>query len=117
MQQRWLEIWGHMRAIPRVPWKDNEDTWYGPNAAVWGDASTAAALVGISSSLGVDLDQDSPCGEWTLAAEWRWLCAGHWPCMHPRPGALGMFQRCPTLGPRHLHARIDERTIEGRELR
>ena len=65
----------------------------------------------------VDLDQDSPCGEWTLAAEGRWLCAGHWPCMHPRPGALGMFQRCPTLGPRHLHARIDERTIEGRELR
>src|SRR4029453_18564249 len=24
-----------MQAIPRVPWKDDADAWYGPNAAVW----------------------------------------------------------------------------------
>jgi len=70
-----------MQAIPRVPWKDNEDAWYGPNAAVWG-AAWNAALVGISGSLGNDLDQGSLGGEWTLAAEWRWLRAGHWPCLY-----------------------------------
>jgi hypothetical protein len=70
-----------MQAIPRVPWKDDADAWYGPSAAVW-NAAWNAALVGISGSLGINLDQGSLGGEWTLAAEWRWLRAGHWPCMY-----------------------------------
>jgi hypothetical protein len=70
-----------MRAIPRVPWKDNEDVYYGPTLAV-GDAAWNAALVGISGSLGIDLDQGGLGGEWTLASEWRWLRAGHWPCAY-----------------------------------
>ena len=70
-----------MQAIPRVPWKDGEDAWYAPSTAVWG-AAWKAALVGISGSLGIDLDQGNLGGEWTLAAEWRWLRAGHWPCMY-----------------------------------
>jgi|SoiMethySBSTD1v2_1073268.scaffolds.fasta_scaffold80720_4 hypothetical protein len=70
-----------MQAIPRVPWMDDADAWYGPSAAVW-NAAWNAALVGISGSLGINLDQDSLGGEWTLAAEWRWLRAGHWPCMY-----------------------------------
>jgi hypothetical protein len=72
-----------MQAIPRVPWKDDEDTWHGPTAAVW-NAAWTAALVGISGSLSIDLDQGSLGGEWTLAAEWRWLRACHWPCMYFR---------------------------------
>jgi hypothetical protein len=68
-----------MRAIPRVPWKDNEDAWYGPNAAVWGPPGMLHSSAG---SLGIDLDQGSLGGEWTLAAEWRWLRAGHWPCLY-----------------------------------
>jgi hypothetical protein len=38
-----------MRAIPRVPWKDSEDVYYGPTLAV-GDAAWTAALVGISGT-------------------------------------------------------------------
>jgi|SRR5215472_8018307 len=68
-----------MRASPCVPWKENEDVYYGPNLAV-GDAAWNAALVGISGALGIDLDQGGPGGAWTLASEWRWLRAGHWPC-------------------------------------
>jgi hypothetical protein len=55
-------LWQHihdrvfMQAIPRVPWKDNADAWYGPSAAVWNTAWNAA-LVGIPGSLGIDLDQ------------------------------------------------------------
>ena len=70
-----------IRAKPRAPWKDDEDAWHAPTTAVW-QAAWNAALVGISGSLGIDLDQRSLGGEWTLALEWRWLRAGHWPCMY-----------------------------------
>jgi hypothetical protein len=70
-----------MQAIPRVPWKDEEDVWYAPNAAVV-SAGWNAALVGVSRSLGIDLDERGFGGEWTLASEWGWLRAGHWPCMY-----------------------------------
>jgi hypothetical protein len=64
-----------------VPWKDDQDAWYALNAAVF-HAAWNAALVGISGSLGIDLDQDSFGGEWMLASECRWLRGGHWPCLY-----------------------------------
>src|SRR5260370_24422 len=53
-----------MQAILRVPWKDDEDAWHAPSTAVW-QAAWNAALVGISGSLGIDLDKGSLGGEWT----------------------------------------------------
>jgi hypothetical protein len=47
-----------MQAIARVPWKDDEDAWYAPNTAVF-HAAWNAALVGISGSLGIDLESRS----------------------------------------------------------
>src|SRR5262245_62875598 len=58
--------------------------WPGPETPGSGLMHEAReyALVGISGSLGIDLDQGSLGGEWTLGSEWRWLRAGHWPCMY-----------------------------------
>jgi len=69
-----------MQAIPRVPWKDDADAWYGPSAAVWNVAWNAAP-VGISGSLGL------VSSKVVSVANGRWLqngagCAGHWPCMY-----------------------------------
>src|SRR5215813_4240891 len=53
----WQRIheWVFIRAKPRVHWKDNEDAWHAPTTAVLQAAWNA--LVGISASLGIDLDQ------------------------------------------------------------
>jgi hypothetical protein len=83
IEAAWQRI--HQRVFAQgqrvVPWKDDEDAWCGPNAALT-FAAWDAALLGIARAVGVDLDEGSVGGNWTLAAEWRWLAAGHWPCLH-----------------------------------
>jgi hypothetical protein len=63
-----------------VPYQADEDAWHGPNAAVAG-ARFLAALTGCTllkyGSLG---DLGSERKQWTLANEWSWYGAGHWPC-------------------------------------
>jgi hypothetical protein len=56
----WQRIYERVfeRAAVGAPYKDEEDIWYAPNAAVE-YAAFNAALVGISGSLGIDLDRDS----------------------------------------------------------
>ena len=80
----WKEIDKRVVDIARqnVPYRVDEDPWYGPNAAVWSAAFTAS-LIGCTlfkyGSLPVIANTTS---QWTLANEWSWYQAGHWPCMY-----------------------------------
>jgi len=55
-----------------VPYNADEDTWYAPNAAVWGAAWTAG-LVGLCLLLQHHIPQDQQ-------AQWMYFLQGHWPC-------------------------------------
>ena len=78
----WTAIEGKVFALARVavPYEEKEDAWHGPNAAVW-SASWVAALVGCTirehGALPAELGR-----QWTLANEWSWFVAGHWPCAY-----------------------------------
>jgi hypothetical protein len=83
IEAAWNQI--HQRVFQltkgRVPWNDDEDAWYGPNAAVM-EACWTAALVGVARALKLDLDAGGIGDDWTLAIKWRWFEAGHWPCLY-----------------------------------
>lgn len=67
-------------AQQKVPYDPAQDTWYGPNAAVW-SASFVAALAGCTLAKHGYLGAATPaCLQWTLAQEWSWYVEGHWPC-------------------------------------
>lgn len=68
-----------------VPYKEDEDPWYGPTAAVLHAAHTAA-LVGCSLRRNGGLPPSGDARmQWTLSNEWSWFLAGHWPCMYYWP--------------------------------
>lgn len=78
----WTTIHDTVFAAARlaVPYNDNEDAWYGPNAAVW-EASYCAALVGCTIRMYGQMPPPSE-GQWTLMNNWSWFAAGHWPCLY-----------------------------------
>lgn len=68
-----------------VPYKEEEDTWFGPTAAVLHAAYTAA-LVGCTLRRDGELSQSKDAWmQWTLSNEWSWFLAGHWPCAYYWP--------------------------------
>jgi len=72
-------------AKPCVPFKEDEDVWYGPNMAVF-QAAYTTALVGCTILRDGHLEEGTdPRMQWTLAYEWWWYRAGHWPCMYYWP--------------------------------
>ncbi len=81
----WHTIRQRVESLARlnVPYRDAEDAWYGPNAAVW-SASWIAALVGCSirknGTASVFLERHT-----LLATEWTWFLEGHWPCTYFSP--------------------------------
>jgi len=80
----WAEIESKVRDLARrhVPYDDEEDTWHGPNAAVW-QAGWLAAVMGCSIQAGRPYsDEYDPSDQWTPVAEWYWFCTGHWPCTY-----------------------------------
>jgi hypothetical protein len=65
-----------------VAYEEQEDVWFGPNAAVV-QAAFIAALVGCTILRDGELmERGSPEMQWTLSNEWSWYRAGHWPCMY-----------------------------------
>jgi hypothetical protein len=65
-----------------VAYDEQEDVWFGPNAAVV-QAAFTAALVGCTILRDGGLkEMDSARMQWTLSNEWSWYQAGHWPCMY-----------------------------------
>ena len=70
------------RARTTVPYHNEQDAWYGPNAAVW-QASFTAALVGcMFAKYGQLPVSERPSSQWTLQHEWEWFVEGHWPCSY-----------------------------------
>jgi hypothetical protein len=68
-----------------VPYNEQQDAWFGPNAAVW-QAAFTAALVGCTILRDGELKvEDCARMQWTLSNEWLWYLAGHWPCMYYWP--------------------------------
>ena len=61
-----------------VPYREDEDVWYGPVAAVC-DAAWTAGLI----ALHIETERDIP-GD--LLVRWKWFCAGHWPCARDEAG-------------------------------
>src|SRR6266498_2524910 len=65
-----------------VPYHDEQDAWYGPNAAVW-QARFTAALVGcMFAKYGQFPVPERQSSHWTLQHEWEWFVEGHWPCSY-----------------------------------
>lgn len=74
---------------PTVGYDDDQDTWFGPNAAVV-DAAFMAALVGCTILKHGNLEEANDArNQWTLSNEWSWFRAGHWPCMYYWPWGHG----------------------------
>jgi hypothetical protein len=70
-------------AKPKVPYAVDQDPWYGPNAAVWSAAWTAALAgcwVWHYGGLAQPDEDVDPDHQWRLAEIWRWYADGHWPC-------------------------------------
>ena len=59
-------------AAPVVPYKDDEDAWYGPNVAVW-SAAWAFALEELYLARCLPIPPE-------LSAQLYWYERGHWPC-------------------------------------
>ena len=72
------ELWERIHSIvipltsSKVPYDDEEDAWYGPNAAVW-QAATTAGVVGLC------LHTKRPVPD-EIQEQWNWFLQGHWPC-------------------------------------
>jgi hypothetical protein len=82
MTRHWERIHAIVFDLVRanVPYRDEQDAWYAPNAAVW-QAAWIAALVGCTLFKYGQLPERSP-SQWTLASEWSWFQEGHWPCCY-----------------------------------
>jgi hypothetical protein len=86
-----------------LPYDEAQDAWYGPNAAAW-SAAWSAALVGCRRLIGGKSDGSSTrFMQWTPENEWSWYEAGHWPCMYYWP--------CE-----HTRIAVAERTSEAKVL-
>lgn len=69
-------------AKTHVPYREDQDAWYGPNTAAW-SASWVAALVACNLLKTGSLPGDGNRRmQWTLRSEWQWYLAGHWPCTY-----------------------------------
>jgi hypothetical protein len=82
----WESINDKVMALARinVPYYDEEDPWYGPNAAVW-QAAYVAALIGCTLAKHgrlIQVQPKRPSSQWTLENEWWWFQRGHWPCCY-----------------------------------
>jgi len=55
-----------------VPYDENEDAWFAPNAAVW-HAAWVGALIFSHKYLDLKLPK-------ILQNQWEWFSRGHWPC-------------------------------------
>jgi hypothetical protein len=87
LQETWQTIHDQVLRLAKtsVAYDENEDSWFGPNAAVWGAAFTAA-LVGCTILRdGALSEENSDEVQWTLSSEWSWYSAGHWPCLYYWP--------------------------------
>ncbi len=71
------ELWDTIQATvltsaaKNVPYKTNEDAWYGPNVAVW-HAAWTAGLVGLCLFLKRPVPEE-------VQEQWKWFVQGHWP--------------------------------------
>jgi hypothetical protein len=63
-----------------VPYDPDEDSWYGPNMAVWHAAWTFALEV-------AHANKGLPCPP-EIEAQVHWFAMGHWPCALKSPGKL-----------------------------
>ncbi len=64
----------------KIPYCDEEDVWYAPNAAAC-SAAFNAALAGCYYQLnGYYPEDQQPASQWSLAEECYWYVNGHWPC-------------------------------------
>jgi hypothetical protein len=72
------ELWETIRknvfrvAQGAVPYRQGQDSWYAPNAALW-HATWTAGLIGLCYFLGREIPPE-------LREQWTWFSAGHWPC-------------------------------------
>jgi hypothetical protein len=104
LQSRWdaIEKAVFAMARPRAPFEADQDVWFGPNAAVWSAAWTAALagcwLWQFGSLSRASLSEDASC-RWRLDAIWGWYADGHWPCSlyWPYGGDLEMAQEIPDV--------------------
>ncbi len=101
----WKQIYSKVFELARVnvPYYDEEDAWYGPNAAV-GDASWAAALVACKlKTHSFLLEHLGPFSQCTIENEWSWLAEGHWPCSYFWSGGYTDLDAVERIGgPRRL---------------
>ncbi len=85
VREHWapIETQVFQQAKRQVAYDEDQDTWYGPNAAVW-SAVWTAALVGCWVWHFGDLSQPNekadPDDHWRLGEVWGWFADGHWPC-------------------------------------
>jgi hypothetical protein len=86
-----------------VPYQDDQDAYYGPNAAVW-QASFTAALVGcVFAKYGQFQVPERADSQWTLQHEWKWFVEGHWPCSYFWPWGYTDLEAVERTGvPRRL---------------
>lgn len=96
LREAWQTIYEYVLHLtkPFVPYDEQEDAYFGPNAAVWSAAYTAA-VVGCIIVRDGSLDEvdsherllhvHSTTVEWNLSNEWSWYQAGHWPCLYYWP--------------------------------
>ena len=85
--EAWQTIHDRVLKLTKVliPYNEEEDAWFGPNAAVW-QAAFSAALVGCTILRGGKLKgKNNSRMQWALSNEWSWYLAGHWPCMYYWP--------------------------------
>lgn len=83
LEEAWDKVETAVLEIARlnVPYDEDQDAWYAPNAAVW-SGSWIAALVACTFLERGKLDEEEkrPEYQWTLSNTWSWFEAGHWPC-------------------------------------
>jgi hypothetical protein len=87
LRESWQTIHDRVLHLTKlaVAYDEHEDAWFGPNAAVW-QAAFTAALVGCKIIRDGELKADGNADtQWTLPNEWSWYLAGHWPCMYYWP--------------------------------
>ena len=81
------KVWDEIETIvfdvarSKVPYSDEQDAWYAPNAAVWSGGWIAALVVCTLIQQGkIEENKSTPEYQWTLGNIWSWFKAGHWPC-------------------------------------